>query len=183
MKKVLSTLILTAGMTMICSGIQTAKACNKEDILNLETIYRECQKLLTGTSDDCQESISIKPDCSQKKRTVTFVTLGGTLSGCGLRTFNHLTQPGQGLIFTYQKVGSSSPCSVTLTTDQNLTYNQSSSDSKYPLWRGSACLCDGSYNGNLFLDQFEQTPAINSSVLLTHSFTVNKNNTTVIMAP
>lgn len=102
-----------------------------------------------------------------------------------MKHFTHFTQPGEGLVLGCTKKGSGSSTTiyVRLTTDQNPMYNQTSADSKYPIWRAKASLPEGSYTGKLYVtENFEQTLLSSCIEKLTHSFKVCDNNDLVILA-
>jgi len=182
-----SALFLTVGIVMVSGGMQTANACHgchQDDVVRKDCSGR------TASPRSCFDALDLETiyqACYQtkekKKRTVNFFVLGETDINTTNGTFKNLTQPGQGLIFKYSKQGSSGQeKSITFTTDQSLTYDFNSPDSKYPIWRVTDTLSDGTYTGTVYYDDFEKTASL-SGAILTQIFTVDRTHTAVMMAP
>lgn len=180
MKKNLYSLFMAVGLGIIVNGIQTANACKNDPFPSTHCAHvKPCR---FGLMDLKTLEDSCKLDNDQM---VNFVALGGTLQGKSLKHFSHFTQPGEGLVLGCTKKGSSNSSTifVNLTTDQNPFYNQTSADSKYPLWKARVSLPKGSYTGKLYVtEHFEQTLASSYMEILTQKFKVRDNNELVILS-
>ncbi|RZI47026.1 hypothetical protein [Candidatus Finniella inopinata] len=180
MKKLGLIVLLTTGLVLV-SG-RTAHTCDqadsfekkhskvrimkpRRDLLNLQTIAAICKSMIIT-------------------RCVNFSVLGGTLGGHDLKTFTHLTKPGEGLVLEYAMKGCNSPwTSVILSTDKKLVLDGISPDSQYPAWNAIGKLSDGLYTAKLYIAPFEKAGPKNAFPLLITEFTVSPHKTCVKIDP
>lgn len=179
MKKKLFSLLLSLGLGIIISGGHKAMAADYNDSFRHRCDSNHSRGL---------QSLSMFPFYSEKcndpeKFKVHFVVLGGVLGGFTLEQFSHFTRPGEGLALNCIKKGSTRATTIHLTTDQNPSYNQTSTDSQYPIWQCIAHLPVGCYTATLHVtSNFEKNVMPYTEAKLTQSFKVCQEHNLVIFA-